>query len=140
MKNRLLHNEKGAAVLYADGFSVYALNGVRVTKELVETPSNKLDPKLVTTEKNAEIRREIVRKIGVDRVYQKLGGKTINRLGEMYELITLNIGDNRIRPYLKMRNPSLGTYHLEGVPREIKTVREALNWRNQSEEEPIVLT
>ena len=33
---------------------------MRVTKELVETPAEKIDPQLVMKETNAEVRREIV--------------------------------------------------------------------------------
>lgn len=52
----------------------------------------------------------------------------------------LNLGDDRSRPYLKMKNPSIATYHLEGVAPEIRTVQEALDWRNQTKIRPEVLT
>ena len=92
-------------------------------------------------EKNAEVRREIVRKIGIERVCQKLNAKVLDKsLNGIYELLNLDLGDGRSRPYLKMRNPSIKTYHLEGVPIEIDTVEKALNWRNQSEEKPFILT
>jgi len=138
MKNGLLHNEKGMSVEYADGFGVYSLNGVRVSKELVMTSAEQLDPQLIVKETNAEIRREIVRKIGIERVCQKLNAKVLDKQ-DNYELLNLDLG-NRIRPYLKMLNPSIGTYHIEGVHSDCKTVEQALNWRNQTEENPIVLT
>ena len=138
MKNGMLHNEKGMSVQYADGFGVYSLNGVRVSKELIMTPAEKLNPQILLKEQNAEIRREIVRKIGIERVCQKLGAKVLDKKND-YELLNLDIG-NRVRPYLKMLNPSIGTYHIEGVHPNCKTVEQALNWRNQMEEEPIVLT
>jgi len=141
MKNMILHNENGMAVEYSDGFGVYSLNGVRVTKEIVETPAEQLDPQLILKEQNAEIRREIVRKIGIERVCQKLGAKTIDKKYG-YELVGLSLGDNRIRPYLKMINPSTNTFHLEGISPEIKTIDQALTWRNRLEkfEEPVTLT
>jgi len=113
-KNQRLHNEKGLAVEYSDGYGLYSLNGVRVPKEIVMTPAEQLDPTLILKEKNAEVRREIVRKIGVERVCQKLGAKVIDKEGD-YELLNLDLGENRIRPYLKMKNPSIGVYHIEGV-------------------------
>jgi hypothetical protein len=58
----------------------------------------------------------------------------------MYELLILNMGDGRRRPYLKMKNPSIKTWHIEGVAPEIKTVKEALAWRNGTDEAPEVLT
>jgi len=127
MKNGVLHNESGAAIQYADDFSIYCLNGIKVSKEIVETPAEKLDPYLIVKEKNVEIRREIVRKIGIERICQKLNAKCIEKKDE-YELLLLDLGDNRKRPYLKMRNPSIGTYHIEGVPPQIKTLEEALNF------------
>jgi hypothetical protein len=32
--------------------------------------------------------------------------------------------------YLKMVNPSIGTFHVEGVDPQCATVEQALNWRN----------
>jgi arsenate reductase-like glutaredoxin family protein len=39
-----------------------------------------------------------------------------------------------------MLNPSIGVYHIEGVHPECDTVEKALNWRNQSEGSPVILT
>ena len=111
---------------------MWCLNGVRVTKEIAETPFDKLNANLVLTEKNAEVRREIVRKIGIERVVKDLGAKVIEKSGDgMYELLKLRVENARIkdRIYLKMRNPSIGVFHVEGVPATIKTIQEALNWR-----------
>jgi hypothetical protein len=139
LNNRgVIHSENGPAIAYPDGFEIYALNGVRIKKELVDTPAEKLDPHILLEEKNAEVRREIVRKIGVERVCLKLNAKNIDNYG-YYDLLLLDLGDGRQRPYLKMRNPSLGIYHIEGVPPEIKTVKEALNWRNQTAKNPEIL-
>jgi hypothetical protein len=139
MKDGILHCESAPAIEYVDGFSFYCLNGVRVSKELVTTRAEELDPKLILTEQNAGVRREIVRKIGIERVCMKLGAECVDKKLN-YELLLLDIGDNRKRPYLKMINPSIGVFHIEGVPPEIKSVDQALRWRNQSEESPIELT
>ena len=103
------------------------------------TPYEKLDALQTLKEKNAEVRREGIRKIGIERVCQKLKTKTLDIDGD-YELMLLDLGDNRERPYLKMRNPSIGVYHIEGVAPNIKTVDEALNWRNGTKEKPAILT
>lgn len=134
-----LHNPSGPAISWRDGYEEYALNGVFVDKELVMTPGENLDPVILVKEKNAEIRREIVRKIGIERVVQKLGAEVIDKQGE-YELLLLNIGDGRKREYLKMQNPSIATYHIEGVPVGTKTVAAALAWRNGRQDAPSKLT
>jgi hypothetical protein len=55
----------------------------------------------------------------------------------------LDLGDGQKRPYLKMLNPSIGVFHIEGVPADITTVRQAINWRAGDEREewqPEILT
>ena len=123
------------------------LNGVKVPKEIVLTNWDKLDPKMVLTEKNVEIRREIVRKIGMERIIEKLGAKvidknvkTIDGINHEYELLMVDIGFGKKCPYLKMINPSIGTYHVEGVHPDCKTVNDALEWRNGTKETPEILT
>ena len=134
-----LHNSAGPAVLFSDGYALYALNGVRVPDWLATTPAEQLDPRKIVSIENAEQRREGVRKVGVERLVQQMGAKTLDRQGD-YELITLHLGDERIRPYLKMRNPSLGVFHVEGVHPNCETVQEALTWRNGSDLQPVTIT
>jgi hypothetical protein len=134
-----LHCTDGPAIAYPDGWEIYALNGVRMSRELVMTPANQLDAQVVVQETNAEIRRELVRKMGVELVCQRLGSTVLDRHGD-YELITLNLGDGRVRPYLKMKNPSIGIYHIEGVEPSCLTVQKALNWRNGTDQPPEVLS
>lgn len=140
MKDERLHNEKGPAVRYEDDFRVYALNGVRVPKWLVETPWNKIDAAEFAKIDNAEVRREFVRKVGIERITTQLGAIVIDKEGD-YELIEVDLkGTTGKHPYLKMLNPSIGTWHMECVDKACKTVKDALQWRNQSMLEPEVLT
>jgi hypothetical protein len=118
---------------------VYFLNGVHVPKEIALTPAHQLDPKLVHKVRNVEVRRELVRKVGVERVVTELGAVRVDREGD-YELLLLDLGDGRRRPFLKMRNPSVGVFHVEGVHPDCRTVREALAWRNGTDTPPSVLT
>jgi len=127
--NNQIHNTKGPAIAYPDGFEIHALNGVRVPAFIVKTDANKLDPRIVLEQTNAEIRREIVRKIGVERLIQKIGAKQIDSWNG-YELLKIHIPNMQTDAiYLKMRNPSIGTWHVEGVPPNIKTCQQALSWR-----------
>ena len=129
-----LHCEAGPAIAFADGWEVYALHGVRVSKEIVTTPADKLDPQLLLKEINAEVRREILRKIGVERAIASLGAKVIDKFGD-YELLEVDFSGTP-RRYLKMRNPSIGVWHVEPVGPECTTIEcvygrdtEALHWR-----------
>ena len=140
MKAGVLHRDGGPAVEYSDGFAVYSLNGVRVDKDLACLPSGKLDPAGFSKIDNAEVRREFVRKVGVERIVQATGATCVDKQGD-YELLMVDLkGQTGRWPYLKMKNPSIGVWHLEAVGQECKTVAEALKFRNKDEGEPVVLT
>jgi hypothetical protein len=135
-----LHSDDGPAVSWPEGQEQYFfLNGVHVPRELVESPANEIDPRLLLHERNTEVRREIVRKVGIERICEGLNAECVDRAGN-YELLLLDLQDGRMRPFLKMKNPSVEVYHIEGVAPECRTVAEALAWRNQSDVPPSVLT
>ena len=104
-----------------------------------QTPAHLLDPKLILTDLILDRKREIIRKIGIERVCTKLHTTTLEEKGD-YKLITLRTDNTRrsrdneylypeIGPFLLMKNPSIGIYHIEGVAPHIKTIQEAINWR-----------
>lgn len=127
-KDNRLHNENGESVLFKDGYALYNLNGVSVTKEIVETPKEKFTKEMVLNEKNADVRREILRKLGNDLMIKLFEPKILDTWKD-YELLEINI-ENLGRKYLKMINPSINTVHIEGVVNTVKTVKDALAWRN----------
>jgi hypothetical protein len=141
-----LHNELGPAIAFADSLSLYCIHGVQVPDWLVGTPADKLDARKLISISNAEVRREFVKKVTIERVYKDLGGESIDfgppdEIGGPYELVLLDFGDGRKREYLKMLNPSIGTWHLEGIQPGIKTVEEAKRWRRYGVvQDPAVLT
>jgi len=102
-------------------------------KQIAISNPNDLDSRDLITEPNSEIRRALVNKIGIARVLKDLDAKIIDKV-DNYELVDLKLNDNepnwRHRPYLKMINPSTGDVHIEGVLPNIKSVKEALLWRN----------
>lgn len=137
MENEELHCDGGPALDWNGTFKVWALNGVIVPEWLAETRDVMLDVTKLREIENAEVRREFVRKVGVERIAQKLGAETRDRLevninGKdiVYELLAIDFRDGSgARPYLKMLNPSIGVWHVEGVPPEVNTVMEALHSR-----------
>lgn len=136
---RIAHCEDGPCATFCNDHELWALNGVIVGPELVVTPGDKLDPAMLLNEPNAEVRREIVRKIGIERVCAELGAAVIDSdCG--YQLLELDLRDGRRRPYLKMKNPSTEAWHIEGVHPDCTTVREALAWRNWTSEFPVKVT
>ena len=130
-KGIVLHNEKGSALSFRDGYSLWFLNGVDVGKEIVETPAEKLNPELLITEKNAQIRREIIRKIGANKLLQKLNAKKLDcwREYELYRLENIDIEPVHI---LKMSCPSTEIIYSLRVPPEITKAYEATTWCNNN--------
>ena len=132
MKNGLLHNEHESAVSYNGHCEVYALNGVTMKKEYVMTPANEILPETIMKETNVDVRRELLRKIGIERIMESLPHKLLEKK-DNYELYSIDLSDDlKDARYLKMTNPSVGCFHLEGVSPEINSISEALKWRNQN--------
>jgi len=123
------HCNNGPAYKWKNGEAYYVLNGVSVPKWFINKSIGNITRKDILSIENVEQRRELIRKLGIDIVINKMGAKQIDKKGD-YELLTLNLSSEiKDCRYLKMRNPSIKTWHVEGVGRECKTVQEALNWR-----------
>lgn len=129
-----IHNFTGPGVLYADGFAIYAFNGIEVPQQLADKPADKITKNDFLKQENADIRREISNKIGIQRTMELLGAEVADKLtcsvGGKYELIMVNYDDRGKRPYLKMGNPSINADHIEGVLNGVTTVEKALCYRN----------
>lgn len=135
-----LHAEAGPAVSWPGSDQRYFfLNGVHVPEQVVESTADRLDPRLMLFERNADVRREIVRKVGIERICEAFNALCVDRRGD-YELLLLDLRDGRVRPFLKMRNPSIQVWHVEGVHPNCRTVKEALAWRNGIDDPPEILT
>jgi hypothetical protein len=139
MVNGLLHNESGPSISFDENFSVWSLNGVRVPQWLAETKDTQIKPERIIEIENAEVRREFVRKVGIERICTKLKAKILHKSTDgIYELLELDLNQGRKWKYLKMRNMSLSTdnndvWHIEGVNNRCRTIQEALLYRINGE-------
>jgi hypothetical protein len=107
---------------------------------MARTPNNEWDPKHFLEIQNVETRREFIKIVGIEKIQQALGSEIIDKQGD-YELHLLDLkGETGKWPYLKMKNPSIGCWHLEAVDKGCGTVDQALEWRNGTKEKPTVLT
>lgn len=126
---KVLHNANGPSVRFRDGWELYMLNGVKMTKEDVMTPANQLNAQEILKRQNVDQRRELIRKVGIESMLNELKTKVIDTF-QNYQLLTIELSDQvKDAKFLKMKNPSIGIWHVEGVARECNTVQEALNWR-----------
>ena len=123
---------------------------VTVPKEIAESEFNDFDRNWFLSEVNAEVRREIIRKFGIERIFQivdkkedklEIGEALIMDVEEDYELWRGRLTDVTYGTYLKMKNPSIGVWHLEGVDPSCLTIKDAIQWRNHGlEKQPETLT
>ena len=133
-ENNRLHGDGKPAILWRDGWSQYFLHGVRVPADYALTPAGKLDPKLALTEKNADIQRELIRKIGPERVLTEAGAKELDdwedpNTGFKYRLMEMAIGDNIQRRYLYFQHASMpGIFYTKPVPPETKKAFHGRAW------------
>jgi len=133
-ENYRLHADGAPAILWRDGWAQYFLHGVRVPADYALTPAEKLDPKLALTEKNADIQRELVRKIGPERVLMETHAKELDawqdpNTGFKYRLMEMVIGDNIQRRYLYFQHASMpGIFYTKPVPPETKKAFHGRAW------------
>ena len=84
-----LHAVDGPAVAYPDGWSVYAVRGVRVPGEWITDKAN-LDPRRALTEPNIEQRAAIATILGWDKVMAQLTPRVIDdRTQDMQSLLAM---------------------------------------------------
>jgi hypothetical protein len=80
---------------------------------------------------NTDIKSLALKKIGVERAFDKLERNTLDQktfpIGGDYELFAVDFGSGEER-YLSMTCPSKGQRHVEGVHPDCKTVDQALGW------------
>ena len=126
-QNRL-HCEDGAAIMYADGFAVYAWHGVRVPSEWIEDRSS-LTAKMALTWENTEQRRAACEILGWINVLKELKAKVIDKdedpmIGTLVEVTIPEIGREK---FLKVVCGT-GREFAIPVPPEMKTALEANAW------------
>lgn len=88
-----LHKDGDVAIEYSDGLKIWALNGCVVTQEIAETPANELNCQLLLTEQNAQVRHEIVKKIGYTRIMQELEVEIVDKINALALYMEFPIGD-----------------------------------------------
>jgi hypothetical protein len=128
---RVLHNESGPAMLFRDGWPVWAIDGVHLGakgEQIVMRPESQTVAE-IRGEGNEEIRRIRIERFGWLK-YLKVSGAKLRdqRFNERdfqnEELYSLDDGSQRI----SLRDPSTGRRYALGVPAEIKTCEAAQNW------------
>lgn len=136
-ENGDLHNLNGPALSYRDGFSLYASNGIEMKEEYILTPASKITGKMYIEEENADMKREILRKAGLNRIFKQLNPKTLDTLktktGGKYELLEIKLSNDVTGKFLKMKCPSTKHDHIIGVSGDCDTAKKAWCFLNNEQ-------
>lgn len=126
-ENFRLHNESGPAVKYRDGYSVWAINGIRVNKQIVMSPET-LTIQEINSESNQDVRSIMVNRFGWPRYLTESNSECIHYRDNEVEgtkeaLYKSPIGGMR----LVVTCPT-GRIFAMGLPDGIATCEEAQFW------------
>jgi len=122
-----LHNTKGAAIEYRDGWKVCAWKGILVPDNIVENPDS-LTVTQIMNETNTEVRRAMVDIFGLERFVVESKSKRLDTQGE-YELLQVPYLREGNMIALKMRCPTTLAVYVHTVHPECTNVEQALAWK-----------
>ena len=128
LENGRIHCENGPAISYPDGFSIYAIHGVRVPQDVVTEPE-KQTLKVIEAEGNAEVKRIRIERYGWPKYLHESGAKIVHqrrndRDAQVERLYRMTDGTQRF----ECIDPSTGRRYALGCPREIADCQQAQNW------------
>ena len=123
-----LHSLTGPALLYPDGWGVYAVHGTRIPETWITDPKS-LTAKVALTWPNVEQRRAACEILGWENVLRELDAKTIDRdedpmIGELVEVTIPDVGKEK---FLRVVCGTQRRFALP-VPPQMKTALEANAW------------
>jgi hypothetical protein len=132
-----LHSTTGPSVTYRDGFKVYCYHGIQVTSDIIENPDS-ITPARIDGETNAEMRRVLLERFGLER-YLKSGGATMiqeDSFGKLWKkavpgddpVVMVEVLNSTPEP-----DGTTKTYLLP-VPPETRTAKAAVAWTFNLEE------
>lgn len=99
-----LHQASGPALAFRDGYMVYAWHGVRVPAQVIEHPET-LTVEQITAESNAEVRRVMLERFGLDRYFQAIGAERV-QAGDFGTLYKHTFPDGRRLAIVRVTNGS----------------------------------
>ena len=113
----VLHNESGPAVLYADGWSLYSIEGVQVDQQIVERPKTQ-ELSQINQEENEEKKRIRISRYGWHRYLESMNATVVDVATGQWMESLMQCGNMKIlctydpstgRPYALEVDPSCET-------------------------------
>jgi len=127
-EDKRLHSETGPAILYADGFAVYAWHGVRVPGEWIENKTS-LTPQMALSWENMEQRRAACEILGWVHILNELDATVIDQdedpgIGTLVEVTIPGVGREKFLRVLC----GTGREFCLPVPPTMRTALESNAW------------
>ena len=123
-----MHCENGPALQYPDKWGIWAWHGVRVSQRIIEEPES-VKAKDILAEQNAEIRRVMVERVGMERFLHEAAASSIHHheMGELYSIDLPGDPEGVLRA-VKVKDPSTGRIYFLRVPPSIGRADDAVAW------------
>jgi len=129
-----LHNLKGPALKWPDGFSIHAVAGLAINPQFIENPET-LTVTRIEDENNTEIRRAMIQLYGEQRFLKDSGAEVVSygRDGAKLWARSFAADDNGPFQMVELKNStpepdgSIKTYFLR-VPPTVQTADAAIAW------------
>lgn len=129
MVNGLLHNGDGPSVLFNDGFSVWSLEGHRITEQIVMNPET-LTVEQIHKEDNSDVQTIMVDRFGWQKYIEQCEAKLLDsRKNDIENTVEVLYQTKNFGLRLFCTCPT-GRVFVKGVPpgENIKSCEDAQNW------------
>jgi hypothetical protein len=123
-----LHSDHSMSIRFRDGWGLYHWHGVEVTAQVILKPYE-LTAKQALAEKNAEVRRVMIERIGMERFLEEAGAECIHNheRGDLFSIDLPNDPEGVLRS-VRVVDPSTGRTYFLRVPPDIKRADDAVAW------------
>lgn len=128
MNNGLLHNESGPSILFSDGFSVYSIDGHRVTEKIVMRPEE-ITLSEIHNEKNSDVQAIMIDRFSWVRYIEESGAKLLDSRRNDIENTMEALYDTKSFGRRLVCTCPTGRVFVKGCPSDSgETCEEVQNW------------
>ena len=121
-----LHSAVGPAIRCRDGWEVYAWHNVRVSEQIIMRPES-LTSEQILNEANAEVRRVMIERLGLDRFLTRAKAQPIHS-DDSRALYKIDVKNEEPIVAVKVQCPSTGQIYFLRVPPQIDRCDKAVAW------------
>lgn len=121
-----LHCEDGPAIMYPDGWHLYAWHGVIVNQQIIEAPET-MTAQQIVDEENAEIKRVMLERYGLENLIRNLNAQKLDA-SDFGTLWKADIREEEPLVMVEVDCPSTDRTYMLRVPPTMERARQAVAW------------